>query len=127
MKYWRRYCGFTLIELMVVMAIIAVLLSLAVPKYFHSVEKSREAVLKEDLGRMREALDKYYGDVGKYPDTLDDLVTRKYLRKIPQDPITESDASWVSVAPEKADMGNVYDIKSGATGVAIDGTAYADW
>lgn len=119
--------GFTLIELMVVLAVIATLLAIAVPRYFASLEKSREAVLHQDLALMRETLDKYYGDKGKYPDAIDDLVNNKYLRNIPVDPITDSSATWVSVPPENPELGGVYDIKSGAQGVARDGTQYRNW
>ena len=119
--------GFTLIELLVVMAIIAILVSLAAPRYFNSVEKSKEAVLKQDLSTMRDAIDKYYGDTGKYPDSLDDLVTKKYLRKLPVDPITDNATSWVAVPPEDADKGGVFDVHSGAAGNGRDGTPYSSW
>lgn len=119
--------GFTLIELLVVMAIIALLLAIAVPKYFGSVDRSRETILKQDLSTMREALDKYYGDTGQYPDALDDLVKRKYLRAIPRDPVTESDSTWIVVSPTDGVKGSVYDVKSGAPGNGTDGTAYSDW
>lgn len=123
----KPYRGFTLIELLVVMVIIATLLTLAVPRYFHSVEKSKEAVLRENLTIVREALDKYYGDNGKYPDTLNDLVEKKYLRRLPQDPITDSELTWVIVPPADPGKGMVYDIRSGAAGVGIAGTTYAEW
>ena len=119
--------GFTLIELIVVMAIIAVLLTIASPRYFHSVEKSKEAVLHQNLELTRQVLDKYYGDNGKYPDVLGDLVSKKYLRLAPYDPITESTTTWLIIAPEDADKGAVYDIKSGAPGKSLDGTEYKDW
>ena len=120
--------GFTLIELLVVMAIIATLLTIAVPRYFASVEKSKEAVLRTDLNVMREAIDKYYGDKGNYPDSLDDLVTRRYLRALPKDPITDSNATWVVVPPpDETIKGSVHDVKSGAEGNALDGTPYKDW
>lgn len=119
--------GFTLIELLVVMAIIATLLSIAVPRYFHSVEKSKEAVLRQDLAQMRDAIDKYYGDNGKYPASLEDLVTKKYLRAIPADPITETAATWQTLPPPDAAMGGVFDIKSGAPGKGLDGSVYSDW
>ena len=119
--------GFTLIELIVVMAIIGVLLTIAVPRYFHSVDKSKEAVLHQNLSSTRQAIDKFFSDNGKYPDTLDDLVTKKYLRTPPYDPITESSTTWVIVAPEAADKGAVYDIKSGAEGKSLDGSDYKDW
>ena len=123
----QRKNRFTLIELIVVMAIIGVLLTVAVPRYFHSVDKSKEAVLHQNLELTREALDKYFGDNGKYPDTLDDLVTKKYLRTFPFDPITASTTTWVIVAPDSAGKGAVYDIKSSADGTALDGSNYKDW
>lgn len=119
--------GFTLVELLVVLAIIALLVSIAAPRYFNSVEKSKEAVLKQDLSTMRDALDKYYGDVGKYPESLDDLVSKKYLRKLPVDPITDSATTWVIVPPEDVEKGGVFDVHSGAPGNARDGTPYLSW
>ncbi len=123
----RMKNGFTLIELLVVMVIIATLLTIAVPRYFNSVEKSKEAVLHQDLALMREALDKYYGDNGKYPDVLEDLVSKKYLRSLPADPITGSAKTWLVIAPDMAEKGGVYDIKSGAPGNARDGSEYKVW
>ena len=123
----RPRSGFTLIELLVVMAIIALLLSLAIPRYFGSLERSKEAVLREDLFQLRDAIGKYYGDKGKYPESLDALASEKYLRKVPVDPITESTATWVIVAPEDPLKGGVYDVRSGAQGKASDGTVYAEW
>ena len=119
--------GFTLIELLAVMVIIALLLTIAVPKYFGSVDRSRESILRQDLATMREALDKYYGDTGQYPDALEDLTKKKYLRGIPRDPVTDSDTTWVIIAPTNDAKGAVYDVKSGAAGNGADGTAYADW
>lgn len=119
--------GFTLIELLVAMTIIALLLSIVAPRYFRSVTKAEEAVLKEDLTLMRDVLDKYHADTGKYPDTLDDLINKKYLRKIPVDPVTQSPSSWILIPPASTEKGVVFDIKSGAPGNAIDGTAYGDW
>ena len=123
----RKKSGFTLIELMVVLAIIATLLTIAVPRYFSSLEQSREAVLQQNLALLRETLDKYYGDKGRYPDALDELVNRKYLRSVPVDPMTDSSATWVSIPPDQPEMGGVYDVKSGAQGVARDGTEYRNW
>ncbi|MFA6901556.1 MAG: prepilin-type N-terminal cleavage/methylation domain-containing protein [Gallionellaceae bacterium] len=119
--------GFTLVELLVVMAVIALLLSIAMPRYFSSVEKSREAVLRQNLSMTRQALDKYFGDNGKYPDTLEKLVSGKYLRSLPQDPITDSSSTWIIVPPEVPENGGIFDIKSGATGSARDGTEYREW
>ncbi|MGH8701065.1 MAG: type II secretion system protein [Burkholderiales bacterium] len=119
--------GFTLIELLAVLAIIATLLTLALPRYFSSVDRSREAVLKENLFQLRDAIGKYYADKGKYPDSVEALSTEKYLRKVPLDPITESATTWVVVPPEDLQKGGVYDVKSGAQGKALDGTAYGEW
>jgi general secretion pathway protein G len=124
-KYFKR--GFTLIELLVVMAIIGTLLTIAVPRYFHSVEKSKEAVLHQNLSLTRQALDKFFGDNGKYPDSLDDLVSKKYLRSLPYDPIVESNTAWLIIAPDTPEKGGVYDIKSGATGQGLDGSEYQNW
>lgn len=119
--------GFTLVELMVVMAIIALLLALALPRYFNHLEHSRETILKQDLATMRDAIDKYHADRGRYPDSLDELVSARYLRALPVDPITEQPDSWQIVPPSEEEAGAVYDIKSGAPGTARDGSAYADW
>jgi general secretion pathway protein G len=119
--------GFTLIELLVTLAIVALLLSLAAPRYFGRVEAAKETVLRENLRQMRDALDKYYGDNGSYPETLQDLVTKKYLRRIPPDPITDSDKSWVPVQSPDPKKRGVADVKSGAPGKAKDGTPYNSW
>ncbi len=119
--------GFTLVELMVVLAVVALLISIVVPDYVGRVRRAEEAVLKENLMLMRDALDKHYADVGKYPANLQDLVTRRYLRAIPADPLTHSSASWIVVAPTDPRRGNVYDIKSGAKGQGSNGTAYENW
>jgi len=123
----RPRTGFTLIELMVVLAIIATLLSLIAPRYFHSVDKSKEAALKADLNGMRDAIDKYYGDHAKYPDTLEELVIKRYLRSIPPDPLTGSNQTWITMPPDDNGKGVVYDVRSGAKGVAADGTPYENW
>ena len=119
--------GFTLIELLVVMTVIAILLTLAVPRYLGNVDKANEAVLRENLSSIRDALDKYYGDTGAYPTTLEDLVTKRYLRKIPADPLVEGPNSWVIVPPTDPLKGGVTDIHSAAPGKARDGTSYSDW
>ena len=121
----RFFSGFTLIELLVVMAIIAVLLTLAVPRYFGSLDRSKEAVLREDLFQLRDAIGKYYGDKGKYPESLEALATEKYLRRVPVDPITESATTWIVVAPEDPQKGGVYDVKSGASGKTRDGREFS--
>ena len=118
--------GFTLIELLVVMAIIASLLTLAVPRYFQHVERTRESVLMSDLATMRDAIDKFFSDSGRYPESLEELVTKRYLRKLPRDPVTESVESWVVVAPSDPKLGTVYDIRSGAEGTTRDGRPYSE-
>ena len=119
--------GFTLIELMVVMTVIALLISISVPRYFNSVEKAKEATLKQSLSVMRSAIDKFYGDNERYPASINELVTKKYIRAVPMDPITESTETWVTQAPSMDTSNAVFDIKSGAPGSAKDGTAYAEW
>jgi general secretion pathway protein G len=119
--------GFTLIELLIVLAVIATLLTIALPRYFSSLEKSREAVLQQNLALLRESLDKYHADKGKYPAALDELVSAKYLRSMPLDPITESHTTWISIPPAQPEMGGVYDVRSGAEGIARDGREYQKW
>lgn len=122
-----RLSGFTLIELLVVMSIIAMLLALAAPRYFNSVDKSKEAMLKQTLVITREALDKYYGDNGRYPDDLETLVSRKYLRKLPYDPVTGSSSTWIVVPPDNPEKGAVFDVRSGAEGESRQGAPFKDW
>ena len=119
--------GFTLIELLVVLAVVGTLLTLALPRYFGSIDKSKEAVLKENLYQMREAIARYQADTGRYPESLDALATDKYLRKVPLDPVTESAATWIIVPPEDPQKSGVYDVRSGAPGKGRDGTEYAQW
>jgi general secretion pathway protein G len=119
--------GFTLIELLVVLGIIALMLTLAVPRYFPSVDKSKEVVLADNLRNVRQVIDQYYGDTGRYPDTLEQLVEKKYLRALPFDPVADSDATWLIVPPEDGSKGGVYNIKSGAAGNDRSGKPYADW
>lgn len=124
----QRHAGFTLMELMVVMAIIATLLTLALPRYFHSVDRSREAVLRQDLHIMRDAIDKFLADRGRYPASLDELAERRYLRKVPPDPITDNASTWIVVAPPDTEtQEGVYDVRSGAPGKSLDGEAYESW
>ena len=127
-----RVRGFTLIELMVVMALIVILASIGLAVYTNSVTRAKESVLKEDLFRIRDGIDQYYSDKGKYPATLQDLVSDKYLRSIPVDPFTNSADTWREI-PSEPDPNNptaqpgVYDVRSGSERTAIDGTKYADW
>ena len=124
MRLRRR--GFTLIELMVVLAIVATLISIVVPKYFSAVDQARETALKETLKVVRDAIDKHFSDTGKYPETLDDLVTRKYLRKAPIDPVTERADSWIAVAPTDPALGAIADVRSGAQGTDRSGKPYGE-
>lgn len=111
----RTKKGFTLVELMVVLTILALLLSIVVPDYVGRVHRAEEAVLKENLVLMRDALDKHYADAGKYPTNLEELVAKRYLRSIPKDPFTQ-DASWVPVPPADPKKGGIFDIHSAAKG-----------
>jgi len=116
--------GFTLIEMLVVLAIVALLLSVATPRYFGSLEKGREVALQENLRVLRVTLDKFHADKGRYPETLDELVDERYLREVPLDPITESATTWVLVPPKEPDQQGVADVKSGASGTARDGRRF---
>jgi len=126
-KFNRFFKGFTLIELLVVLSIIALLLSLASPKYFNNIDRAKENVLKQDLQNMRTAIDQYFGDYGEYPDSLESLVEKAYLDKIPVDPITERADSWLVTPPEPPLEGEVYNVNSASEGIAKDGTAYNTW
>lgn len=123
----RQFRGFTLIELMVTLTIIALLLSIVAPRYFSSVSRAQETTLKQNLALLRDAIDKYYADNGQYPSALQDLVQKHYIRAVPEDPITDSATTWTVEPPAEADKGKVYDIHSGASGAARDGTPYAKW
>ena len=124
--------GFTLIELLIVVSIIIILSTMGLTQYRNSVIYAREGVLKEDLFRLRDAIDQYYADKGTYPSTLDALVSDGYVRKVPEDPFTKSNTSWQTV-PAEPDPNNptaeagVFDVKSGSDATALDGTKYAEW
>lgn len=121
-----RTRGFTLLELLVVLAIVATLLMLSLPRYAQSVDVARERVLVENLRTTRGAIDKFYADTGRYPESLDELVERRYLRSLPMDPVLESDKSWHIVAPPSERKGQVGDLKSTAPGETIDGMPYTE-
>ena len=138
----NRARGFSLLELLVAMAIMATLLSIIAPRYMGHIERAREAVLKDDLATMRRLIDQYHSDRGAYPDSLDELVSLRYLREIPIDPVTDRRDSWLVVAPAQmvaelppaagpvnveAPRGNVADVRSGAPGTGSDGRPYAQW
>lgn len=123
-----RQQAFTLIEVLVVMAIVAMLLSLVTPRYFASIDRAKEATLRHDLAVMRDAIDKFYSDKNKYPDSLDDLVRGQYLRAIPEDPMTESAETWIVTPPSDPNArGAIYDVHSGSAGQAFDGSSFALW
>jgi general secretion pathway protein G len=107
----RLHRGFTLIELVVVISIIGLLLSLAAPRYFASIERGKESVQQQNLYSVRDALDKFFGDTGRYPESLEELVSMRYLRSVPVDPFTER-SDWVVLPPPDSTLGGVYDIKS---------------
>ena len=128
----RSTRGFTLIELMVVMSIIVVLATVGIVQYRQSLNFARESVLKDDLYKLRDALDQYYADKNEYPSSLDDLVTGGYVRALPKDPFTNDTSSWTTVLsdPDPANptaAPGIYDVKSGSDLTAIDGTKYSDW
>lgn len=124
--------GFTLIELVVVMSLIILLATIGLTAYRSSIQRGKEAVLREDLFRMRDAIDQYYSDKGKYPADLSDLVAAGYLRRVPDDPFTEKNDTW-QVVPAEPDPNNpsnepgIYNVTSGSEAVALDGTKYSDW
>jgi general secretion pathway protein G len=124
--------GFTLIELLIVLTLITILSTIGMAQYQRSVVYAREATLKEDLFRMRDAIDQYYADKNQYPSTLDALVSEGYMRKVPEDPFTKSNSTWQTV-PAEPDPNNpaaeagIYDVKSGSDQTALDGTAYSEW
>jgi general secretion pathway protein G len=124
--------GFTLIELLVVMSLLVVLATIGIMAHQSSVKRGREAVLKQNLFHLREAIDQHNADKGKYPATLQELVTAGYVRRIPEDPMTGSAQTWQEVMSEPdpsnpAAEPGIYDVKSGAEGVGLDGTAYSEW
>lgn len=128
----RRDGGFTLIELLVVVAIIGILSGIAVGQYARSINKAKEAVLKENLFRMRNSINQYFADKGRYPYDLQALVDDKYLRAMPVDPITQSTDTWQTIFAEMDDGDistepGIEDVQSGAPGYAEDGTRYSEW
>jgi general secretion pathway protein G len=124
--------GFTLIELMTVMTLIVVLATMGLVQYRRSIAYAKESVLKEDLYRMRDAIDQYYADKNQYPSGIEALVTDGYMREIPKDPMTDSATTWQAV-PAEPDPNNpsaqpgIYDVKSGSDQTALDGTRYSEW
>lgn len=122
-----RLRAFTLIELLVVLGIVALLLTLAVPRFFPSIDSTRETILEENLRNTRAVIDQFRADTGRYPESLEELVEKKYLRALPMDPITESRETWVVEPPQEEEQGEVGDIRSGAPGKDRKGMPYAEW
>lgn len=122
-----RAAGFTLIELLVVMAIVALLLTVALPRYFGSLAQARDTALRENLKVLRVSLDKYAGDTGHFPATLEDLVSARYLRAVPLDPLTESAQTWVLEEADSGEVRGIVDVHSGAPGADREGVPYADY
>ncbi|KFC63153.1 MULTISPECIES: type II secretion system protein [Massilia] len=127
MSKLTRLRAFTLIELLVVLGIVALLLTLAVPRFFPSIDATRETILEENLRNTRAIIDQYKADTGRYPDSLEQLVEKKYLRELPMDPITESRETWIVEPPQEEEQGEVGNIKSGAPGNGRKGKPYAEW
>ena len=122
-----RKRGFTLIELLVVLGIVALLLTLAVPRFFPKIDSTKETILAENLRNTRAVIDQFHEDTGRYPDSLQQLVEKKYLPALPFEPIADSDSAWIVVPPEGGDKGGVYDLHSGAPGSGRNGKPYAEW
>jgi general secretion pathway protein G len=132
MSYEGKNKGFTLVELMIVIAIIGILATLAIPTYKSANIRAKEAVLKENLFRLRDTLDQFYADRGRYPETLEELVKEGYLRKIPLDPMTKTNDTWELIYEELAEgeedkIPGIFDVHSGSYDTALDGTIYNDW
>lgn len=122
-----RRLGFTLIELLVVLAVLAILAGITAPLYLDRVADARETTLRHNLVGLREAIDQFYRDKGRYPKALDELVEARYVRRIPEDPITGRNDTWQLVPAREGQTQAVFDVKSGATGRARDGSVYAQW
>ena len=123
----RTQAAFTLIELLVVLAIVALLLTLAVPRFFPGIDTAKETILADNLRNTRAVIDQFYADTGRYPDSLEQLVEKKYLRALPVDPVADSNNAWILVPPDDTTKGNIYSIRSGAPGNDRKGRPYAEW
>ena len=122
--------GFTLLELITVVSLIAILTAIALPNYKAAIIQAKEAVLREDLFQFRDRIDQYYADKGKYPESLEALLEQGYLRTIPADPMTGA-PDWTVVPaepdPDDPDLTGIYDVKSSAAGISLAGTPYSEW
>ncbi|HEX5056635.1 MAG TPA: prepilin-type N-terminal cleavage/methylation domain-containing protein [Gammaproteobacteria bacterium] len=126
-KTGKRRSGFTLVELLVVLTVVALLAALVTPVVSTSVHRAREAVLKENLYSLRKAIDDFRADTGRYPQTLEQLVEKHYIRKVPLDPVTDRHDSWIQIPADAESGGGIIDVKSGAEGASLDGQSYGDW
>ena len=131
-RHARRFCGFTFVELMVVIAIIVILISMAIPIYSRSIARAKESVLKNNLFTLRTVIDNYTYDKQKAPQSLQDLVSDGYLREIPMDPITASNQTWKIIMEDATQSVNqsepgIFDVRSGSDKMGLDGTQYSDW
>lgn len=122
-----RRSGFTLIEILVAMAIVATLLTLVAPRFFGSIDRAKEAALRENLENLRQTIDKYHADTNSYPASLQTLVEKRYIRKVPVDPLTDRDDTWQTDPPPDPEQGGIYDVHSGAPGKGSDGRPYSEW
>ena len=123
----KKNQGFTLIELMIVISIIAILMTMAMPNYAVYTLRGKEAVLKENLATEREVLDHFKADTGSYPENLQDLVEKQYIKSVPQDPMTHSSETWILIPPINEEETGIYDIHSGSDLVGLNGTPYNEW
>jgi general secretion pathway protein G len=123
----RQHHGFTVIELLVVLAAVALLLSIAAPRYVQHLDHAREVALKQNLWQLRDVMEKFYADHGRYPEALQELVAKRYLRAVPVDPLTQRDDTWQLAKPGNPLEVRAGDVRSGAPGTSREGTPYATW
>lgn len=123
----RNQKGFTIIEMLTVIAIIGILASIAAPSFQRSVIRAKEASLRNSLFVLRDVIDQYYADHGEYPDSLESLMEKKYIRTVPSDPFTKSSDTWILIPPEGEEVTGIYDIHSGSNKISLYGTPYNEW
>lgn len=123
----RNQKGFTIIEMLTVIAIIGILAGIAAPSFQRSVIRAKEASLRNSLFVLRDVIDQYYADHGEYPDTLETLTEKKYIRAVPSDPFTRSSDTWILIPPEGDEVTGVYDVHSGSNKISLYGTPYNEW
>lgn len=123
----RNQKGFTIIEMLTVIAIIGILASIAAPSFQRSVIRAKEASLRNSLFVLRDVIDQYYADHGEYPDTLETLTEKKYIRTVPSDPFTRSSDTWILIPPDGEELTGIYDIHSGSNKISLYGTPYNEW